>query len=665
MSNTSTEWVLKLVDEVTAPARDIQAEVEGVREAFKDVLETVGATDEEMQTMANKAIDAYESLKSSIEAEEEKLKDLKTALEEVGDAIDPIKKAEIDLEVGKAESNLKRYRDGLDEIEATLNSSKNTAIDAAGGFLELLKSMDSFDFKGFNGGLGGIINQIKGMTNAAMRFIATPLGAAIGGLAAIVGVTKAFADYNKEAMQFNFVTEQITGLQGRAVDDARVRAKVIEQVYGKDFKDTLSTAQNLVNHFDISMDEAMDHISEGLVRGGHANHSFMKSFGRYGQLFNDAGYNVNEFRRIVNTGIDMGIYENKLPEAIKMFNKNIKEQSGATQKAMENALGKKFTDKLFSQVRDGSITPKAALASIADEAERIGVNIQQAQELSSKLFGSAGQDAGGFENIIKAINTALNKEEEALNGASAAMARAEKRALKLAEAKDKALNSAEMKRTLEEWDIFWNKMGIGFFNFVDSWTKGFRIVREGIHKFLVWSSVISTGGSMKEAADAWRGVAKEYADEKQAFDDEFVNENLKPEMDSTNKAWEKLVKKQERLLTGLSKNALENMLKGEEEKPLASRNTPLIEAINRIINPKIATTETSTSTKTKTSTDLQNDFGISGISGSGGGKVITMNLDIKNYFEVAKDAAADIEAIADKIFGRVNDRLRDALITLN
>jgi len=60
-----------------------------------------------------------------------------------------------------------------------------------------------------------------------------------------------------------------------------------------------------------------------------------------------------------------------------------------------------------------------------------------------------------------------------------------------------------------------------------------------------------------------------------------------------------------------------------------------------------------------------NDFGISGISGSGGGKIITMNLDIKNYFDVAKNAASDIEEIAEKIIGRVNDRLRDAVITLN
>ncbi|MCI2229585.1 phage tail tape measure protein [Polaribacter sp. MSW13] len=56
--------------------------------------------------------------------------------------------------------------------------------------------------------------------------------------------------------------------------------------------------------------------------------------------------------------------------------------------------------------------------------------------------------------------------------------------------------------------------------------------------------------------------------------------------------------------------------------------------------------------------------GLSG-GGSGGGKSITMTLDIKNYFNMAagnwKESA---DEIADVVVGKINDRLRDAAIAL-
>lgn len=57
--------------------------------------------------------------------------------------------------------------------------------------------------------------------------------------------------------------------------------------------------------------------------------------------------------------------------------------------------------------------------------------------------------------------------------------------------------------------------------------------------------------------------------------------------------------------------------------------------------------------------------GENGIGGSGGGKSITMNLEIKNYFNMAagnwKESA---DEIADVVVGKINDRMRDAAIAL-
>ncbi len=49
-------------------------------------------------------------------------------------------------------------------------------------------------------------------------------------------------------------------------------------------------------------------------------------------------------------------------------------------------------------------------------------------------------------------------------------------------------------------------------------------------------------------------------------------------------------------------------------------------------------------------------------SGGGSGKNITMNLNIINHFNIAKNVRESIDNIADQVVGKINDRLRDELI---
>lgn len=59
------------------------------------------------------------------------------------------------------------------------------------------------------------------------------------------------------------------------------------------------------------------------------------------------------------------------------------------------------------------------------------------------------------------------------------------------------------------------------------------------------------------------------------------------------------------------------------------------------------------------------DMGVTGTGGSGSGKSITMNLDIKNYFNITGGhLKGNIDEFADKIVGKINDKLRDAAISL-
>ena len=89
--------------------------------------------------------------------------------------------------------------------------------------------------------------------------------------------------------------------------------------------------------------------------------------------------------------------------------------------------------------------------------------------------------------------------------------------------------------------------------------------------------------------------------------------------------------------------------------------------LNKKVDGKVISTGTDPSglllnpTGTPVASKITN--GISG--GEGAGKSITMNLDIKNYFNMQagnwKDSA---DEIVDVIVGKINDRMRDAVIAI-
>jgi hypothetical protein len=63
-----------------------------------------------------------------------------------------------------------------------------------------------------------------------------------------------------------------------------------------------------------------------------------------------------------------------------------------------------LVSRLLKGIKDGSISVKQALSLISEEAKRIGLNAQQAQQLTADLFRGAGEDGGAlkiFEDVIQ------------------------------------------------------------------------------------------------------------------------------------------------------------------------------------------------------------------------------------------------------------------------
>ena len=314
----------------------------------------------------------------------------------------------------EAIENQKLYRkELLKTIDAEDENSKKIS-EFGDNFSKAFQGIRNGDLVAAREGLNGIKQGIVGATKAGLAFIATPIGLAIAALAGIAFATKKWFDYNTAAVEALRVTKQITGLSEQAADQARISGEILTETFGGDFKTNMETARNLVTQFGISYDEAFAIIEDKLVRGQRNNDEFFDSLREYPTFFAQAKFSANEFADVIAAGYDLGIYNDKLPDALKEADLSLREQTKATREALVNAFGAPFTDSILERVRRGELSTKDALKAISAEADKNNINIQQNAQLTADLFRGAGEDAGGALKVFEALNVALNDQKRPL-----------------------------------------------------------------------------------------------------------------------------------------------------------------------------------------------------------------------------------------------------------
>ncbi|RZJ67684.1 MAG: hypothetical protein EOO50_05220 [Flavobacterium sp.] len=260
----------------------------------------------------------------------------------------------------------------------------------------------------FKNSFGQMTTGIKGATTAAMQFIMTPIGAVIAGITAAFAAGKAIFDYNKGLQETNKELKAL-GVSAGELSTVRSEIQATAETFDKDFKDIAAKANSLAKSYGISMSEANDIIAQGLASGGAQNEEFLDSLGEYDGLFAKAGFSAQEFVNVLNTGAELGIYSDKLPDAIKEAGLSLTEQTKSTRDALVNAFGANFSDDVLKKVRTGEMTTKEALQAIAEQSAKTQLTQQQQAALTADVFRGAGEDAGGALTILQAIGQASNK----------------------------------------------------------------------------------------------------------------------------------------------------------------------------------------------------------------------------------------------------------------
>ncbi|HSD07894.1 phage tail tape measure protein [Flavobacterium sp.] len=298
------------------------------------------------------------------------------------------------------------------EFKNEIHGTSEAMDEGSGSFAKFRDGLLSGDFKSAKEGLMGIKGEMSNLIKTSWEFAANPIGATIIALGGIVMGTKALFDFNKELEKSND-TLRAFGVSAESMSDVRSEIKATADTFDKEFDEIAEKANSLSKSYGISMSEANDIIAKGLANGGAQNEEFLDSIGEYDEFFVKAGYSAQGFIDILNKGYDIGIYSDKLPDALKESDLSLKEQTKATRDALENAFGATFSDNLLAKVASGTITTKQALEEIAVQAKKTGLTQQQQAQLTADVFKGAGEDAGGALKILEAVGQSAQKEMSA------------------------------------------------------------------------------------------------------------------------------------------------------------------------------------------------------------------------------------------------------------
>lgn len=254
----------------------------------------------------------------------------------------------------------------------------------------------AFDTSGKSAGMfSGIVGKIG------------PLMAAAFAVDLVVDFTKSMIDLEKEVNGIQKTIARFSGQSGKDLDATTAKALALSETFGKDVNEVLLTVNAFSAQTGESFQDSLALIEAGFLNGADASGEFLDFLREYPVQFKNAGFSAEEFIKISTQQVRGGIYSDKLLDTVKELDLSLKELTKTQIDALK-PLGEDFARNLERRLRSGQITTKEAFLQITAQAKTVGLNLQQTQTLVADVFKSAGEDAGGFAEVVKQVNAALD-----------------------------------------------------------------------------------------------------------------------------------------------------------------------------------------------------------------------------------------------------------------
>jgi hypothetical protein len=200
---------------------------------------------------------------------------------------------------------------------------------------------------------------------------------------------------------------QMTGLSGQELDNLTVKISALAKTSGAEQKDLMQASNAFAKQMGISHDAAFKLIEKGFYNGANANGDFLEKLKEYPVQFKNAGYSAEDAIKIMTQEVKGGILSDKLSDSIKEMGLSLMEMTKAQKDALNLAFGEKFTTDLTAGLNSGELSVKDAYGKIKEEGQKLGLSTQQIATITADVFKGAGEDVGGYQEIVKQLDAAM------------------------------------------------------------------------------------------------------------------------------------------------------------------------------------------------------------------------------------------------------------------
>lgn len=346
----------------------------------------------------------------SVEEAEQQNKRLAEALRLVDDrqagASEKIQAYNEQIKVNKKyiEDHTKGLQDNAKESDALLGQIRGLI----GGTNTFGSSLKSLSVNAASGGtlLTGMGNSLKAFGKTLLGLLKNPYVLAIAG---VVAGFKWFYDYNKGLVEASRLTKYFTGLTGDAMRSVRDNVQAVSDTFGKNFNETLKTANAMSKNLGVSVNEATDIIAKGLAAGGMNSEQYLSNLQRFAPTLQKMGMTAEQAAVAMSQIDKAGVNSQRALMAMSRASLQLRTMSDGTAKSL-NAIGID-AQQMSQDVQSGARSVQDAMAEVARKLQETGSNSKEAAAVMKELFGARGESAigDGFLTFLAESNKGMEE----------------------------------------------------------------------------------------------------------------------------------------------------------------------------------------------------------------------------------------------------------------
>ena len=408
------------IDQLKASIKDLQQqEKDGTisRNEYKVQTEAINATIKEYQYNVRALQKEVQNSIRQEEQQEGSLKSMRAELSNLTKAYSEMSKAERDSVKGKELQNhinaltddIKEVEEGIQLYQRSVGNYKNAITEAIFGNSRFGASLQAIvDMAGKSDGLiGQLSTRIGAFKTTVLGLFTNPYFLAMAGVAGVGMAFKWFYDYNKGLMEATRLTKEFTGYTGEALETMRNSIAATADTMGKDFKDVLGTADNIMANFHLSGEQAMDVINKGFASGADLSGDMLQKIQQYAPTFHDAGISADQMVAIIQQ-TRSGIFSDKGLDIIDMASKKIREMSSGTASSLD-AIGIS-SKQVQEDLAKGTKSTFDVIQEVSTKMKNFGADSQQVGNVLKNVFGKQGAQAG--IQLIEQLDTMSTSLDE-------------------------------------------------------------------------------------------------------------------------------------------------------------------------------------------------------------------------------------------------------------